>query len=171
MMPLGSSSLAVAMDVNEKHCDVANFSFNVESSERASIKSYGSDVVTFGVRLTDMRIIKPELAQGSQMIVRIWPIDFVLPRRDVRIEERQPDSLVNGRREYKTADSTTYQFYGVDGQSVEVTGGLTTWEGARIFAENIRIRYQFDKSRKDFETLDGRLIELLKQIELKLETK
>lgn len=171
VMPFGSSSLTVAMDVNEKRCDVADFSFSVKLSECASIKSYGSDVVTLGVRLTDMHIIKPETARDSQMVVRIRPTNSSLPRSSTQIKERQPDSTVEGRSEYKFSDLTIYHFQGMDGKPVYVSGGVMTWESNRIFGEGIEVLYQFDKARNDFEALDGRLVELLKQIGLKLELK
>lgn len=51
MSLLGNSLFAVAIDVDEKRCTVAAFNFRVNPSECASIKSYGSEVVTFGLVL------------------------------------------------------------------------------------------------------------------------
>ncbi|WP_219097833.1 hypothetical protein [Pseudomonas sp. UMAB-40] len=157
---------AFADELQRNKCEVADFKFYVTLEDCKLLKSHGSKVVTFGVRLTDLRIVKAGIVEPTHMIVRIRPVSTPVLREQAGLKGIKPTSVSAGRNEYKLRDRTVYEFMGADDTPVYVSSGLMTYEGDRLFGNNIEVLYQFDGRRNDFETLDNLLLKLLRSIDL-----
>ncbi|MHC8320867.1 hypothetical protein ACYZT4_09225 [Pseudomonas sp. GB2N2] len=167
-LPPGAGSLAVASDPPSERCEVADFRFTATPSECALLESHGSNVVTFGVQLTDMRIVEQDIVRDSHMIVRLRPVVSRAARGFVMIDGLQPTAVVAGRNVYNSRGFTGYEYRGVDDQPVYVGRGLTTFEGNRIFGNDVEVLYQFDRRRDDLESIDDQLLKLLQRIDVQL---
>ncbi|SDT56371.1 hypothetical protein [Pseudomonas prosekii] len=158
-----TASPVVAVD---GRCDAASFQITLPSSVCTWIKRTKSSVVTFGVELKGMRIVQPDIVRGSHMIVRIRPVETPIPRGQTALKGLEPTSVTAGRSEYKFRGQTVYLLQGIDGTSVYVSRGLTTFEADRLYGKTIEVLYQYDRQRDDFEALDTQLVELLKRVDL-----
>lgn len=161
-----TASPVVAVD---RRCDAASFQLTVPSSVCTWIKRTKSSVVTFGVELTDMRIVQPDIVRGSHMIVRIIPVETPSARGQTALKGLEPTSVTAGRSVYKYLDGTVYLLQGIDGASVYISRGLTTFEADRLYGKTIEVRYQYDGQRDDFEALDTQVVEVLKRVDLQQE--
>jgi len=103
------------------------------------------------------------------MIVRILPVETPSTRGQIALKGLEPTSVTAGRSVYKYLDGTVYLLQGIDGASVYISRGLTTFEVDRLYGKTIEVRYQYDGQRDDFEALDTRVVELLKRVDLQQE--
>lgn len=134
------------------------------------IHNYNSDVASFAVQISSMKIIEDYRQQEDYMSVRIIPYRST-PRDLIAVRWSKPISIENGRKKYEAQESTIYEFTAKDGGTVYIRQGLNTWQGDRIYKNNIEVNFQFKKSRDDFELLDDKLTELFKYMELRTEQK
>ena len=160
--------LASATDIGKEPCHKASLRLLVTRDECAMMHNYNSEVLSFAVRISDMKIIKEDQLQEDHMTVRIIPnrstaVEFI----DVRWSE--PVSVGNGRKKYEVRDRTIYEFTAKDGETVYVRQGLNTWQGDKIYEGNLEVNFQFEKGRNDFELIDDRLTALFHYMELRSE--
>jgi hypothetical protein len=162
----GYWDIVSAADISRQLCEKASFNFSITEKECTMIGNYGSEVVSFAVRISDMQIIKEDRQQEDYMGVRIIPVDRSNPMEQAGVRWSEPVSVENGRKKYEVRGMTIYEFTAIDGGVVFVRQGLNTWQGDRIYNGDIEVNFQFLKSRNDFELLDGRLTELFQRMEL-----
>lgn len=158
--------MASATDVSKQSCKKASFNFSLTQKECSVIGNYDSEVVSFAIRISDMKIIKEDRQQDDYMSVKIFPVDRSTPVEQASVRWSQPVSVENGRKKYEVRGMTIYEFTAKDGGVVFVSQGLNTWKADRIYNDNIEVYFQFLKSRTDFELLDNRLTDLFQRVEL-----
>jgi hypothetical protein len=165
---LGRWDLVSATDIGRELCEKASLKLLVTKSECAMIHNYNSEVVSFAVRISNMKIIKEDRQQEDYMSIRIIP-NRSTPVELIGVRWSEPASVDNGRKKYEVRDITIYEFTAKDGGTVYVRKGLNTWQGDRIYKGNIEVNFQFEKNRNDFELLDDRLTDLFQHMELRRE--